>query len=1787
MQRTYFIRWKVLLLLLILINSIAWGAKNKVVSITQVFEQTSENSISLCAKLTPYVYSSSTTAAKEYIRITPKHHYTLSIDYDGICLKGLKPRTNYTFTINKGIPLKKYHLDKDYRLSKSTTDYDPSYSFKDSGYILPAKGEISIPIDSTNVKEFEISLYRINTKNLISKINDYGLVRSIYSYTLDKIASTDGYLLWQKKIKIRSQLNKSVTTALPIGDFLKDKKPGVYILSALMVDDEGEVVEEYDSNIQWFMISDIGLYTLRSDDGMTIYTREISTAKRYDGVKLELVSKNNEILYSVTSKDGEAHFPDSSLSGKNGLKPKAIYAYGKDGDFSVIDLSRAPHDLSDRGVQGRSNPGKYDAFIYSNRGIFRPGESISIYMLVRNALAEASPDTRLSMKIFDSQGKEILSKMITTDKLGEADIVVPISESASRGRWHLKLYAGSSRPIGTLSFLVENFVPPKIKIDIDNNIEIVTPDSDSSLRGVARYLNNTPLIDATVEATTMLYQTKKPFKGYSSYHFGDISDRFMNRLTDSSSYSTDDSGKFIVPINLGDIPEHTVPISAHITISVSEPGGRPVERILDIPIDDKDGFVGIKPIFENNSVDMESNALFDIVYLQHSKPIAKELKYRVIEEHVHWSWILQNGQWEYDKSYSDGEDVIKDTIFSTRDEPTPLKLAKLDWGSYRLEILDNSTSEILSTYRFTSGYEESISKSSPDRLPISIDKQSYSIGDKVRVLITPKFSGPIVISVANHNILESKTIDTIAGQEQEVEFTVQNSWGSSIYILATAFRAQSKRLGANRAIGLAHLKVIDPKKIIDISLEYQPKVRSSQPTKIVVQATGSSLDSPTYFTLAAVDDAVLRLTNYHAPDPKAYLFGQQKLGIEIRDIYADLIKTVGTHAKFNVGAGDMEEDVLKQNSVSNKRKVVSIMSKPIALDRSGKSTLSLDIPDYQGSLKLMVVAWNKLAVGSQSGDMVVRDQISPEIYLPRFISVGDSAASLITVDFDESVARGEYQIRFTNENATQRISQESVKFVYDTNSSVKFSKVIDIKAPSLSDNKLTLEVIKDGDIVVKKEWELAVRSRYPQLYTRDIGISNPNDTIDIKRLIDSSIWSDMNHIKLKVSGKALLPTDSIASELIAYSGRCAEQTTSRAIPWLFLPESRAKELTINRQVIIQRAIERLLSYQKFDGGFGLWSSSPASMWVSSYVLDFLTRAKEVGYSVPDHNIKAGLDWLENNLDRWSKSSSKQESDSYALYVLTRSGRILMSEILHRTKLQNSKIISAQAWGHLGVALSIVGEKSLAQKMFANGKKSLGRYARNRDYYSNYGGGLRDEASLMILMKESALGLDWESAYSDLALTAKDRKYLSTQEMSQLLRASYVANIKPADLRLTVGGKELQLSNGEYVIKAKDINSIPIITNSSSGKVWYNTSFQATPIASSYSSMQDSGFSITKKIYNLEGELQDINHFKQNDRLVIILEGTIDSNHIQNPLVSDWLPAGFELENPNINGIDAISGLKWVDKLSDTDSLSYKDDRFEAAISIDSDTKGRFKVAFVVRVVSRGVYTMPPAYVVDMYQPRYRATSRLQPSKITIDEKDITPTKSLDDSSNKENKPAKLSEDDYISVNTKLITDTGQYNIVQLSFLRNSIFAHAGLDFEARNPMFHNLFSAYSWYHPRDKNPSKVYTKLSHIQKENIKTLLDEEKRLGGGLALPDFYRVHNKLLKETDLSKYTKDQLYVLRNSLFARRGVKFNNPRLREIFSHMPWYRPTDITSATIHDEIMSEQEKSNVTLMQKMERR
>ncbi len=1739
----------------------------KTTFVTSILPNNTQNSVSICATMKDYSYnnSSNKSVMKTYVKIVPNHSFTTSWSYRRLCIDGLKPNTSYTINLYKDMPLGANTLDKDYRFESKTTNYAPSVSFPEEGYILPTKGEITIPVETTNLGQLSVSLYRINSRNLIKSINKYGLFRTISSYSLEDIENKNGYLLWEKTLNLGEKTpNISKLTAIPVGDFLQNRKAGVYILFAQMLDEKGKEIYDYDSPTQWFMVSDIGLYTLKSSKGLDVLTKALSTAKPYNDVRLELISKNNEILDTVTSKDGHAFFPASVLRGEKGLKAKAIYAYGANDDFSVLDLSKPAHDLSDRGVSGRENLGEYGAFIYSNRDIFRPSESITFHALLRDQLGKAKSGLNLSVKVFDARGVEVYSKQLSTDTLGHLSDTLEIAESASTGKWRVAVYAGAKTPIGTYHFLVEDFVPPKIKLEVQKIEKQLKPKEEGTIGLVAKYLNGEVFPHAQVEVSTIIHKSKYLEKAYKEYLFGNIKERFGSKNLTPLRYETDENGVLSLPFKIEKSYATSFPLSAHIDIAVSELGGRPLHHVIEQGFANKAYYIGIKPLFDNHAVDRDSKAKFDLMYLKENQRSHGRLHYELIEEKTHWYWSSTVDSWEYYKSYSDNGVIRKGEIETLASDAVSLVLDTLDWGSYRLKVYDDN--KTLTTYRFSSGYEESNSKSSPDRLPVSVDKQSYKVGDMMTMNIKPKFTGPIEVYIAQNDLIEHQRVEGIAGEDVKVSFEVRQAWGSAVYVLASSFRVQSKKLGANRAIGIVPIHIKHPEHEMKLSLVHPSKTTSNSTVVVKIDAPKASA-LPTEFTLAAVDEGILNLTNYQTPNPLEYFFGQQTLGIEIRDLYDSIIQARGTHAKFNVGAGDIMLMMprLEESSVRNKREVVALFTKKLTFDANGTALVSLDIPDYQGALKLIALAWNAEAIGVTQSTLIVKDKISIEYYMPLFLSVGDSVETLLSIDFDKSLDAGNYQIQITTQGGVV-VAKENFDVTIG-NEVHKISQSVMLEAKYLKDATVCIEVYKEGKVVKEKSFELGIRTPYPQTYVRQMDSLQDRQTLDPSQAIDLSQWSAVHSLSLKISTQALLPTESFKNELIDYAGRCAEQTTSRAMPWLFT-DSKEHHQTI------QNTIARLMTYQNIEGGFGLWLGSGVDMWLSAYVLDFLTRAKDAGYTVANYNINKGLDWIENHLNRWEDTPRKQEADAYGLYVLTRANRILMSEIQYHVNNPKSKIASAQAWGHLGASLAYVGEKALAQKVFAKAQKSLGASYGKR-YYNNYGGALRDHASLISLMAESKAE-QWQKLYYDLTLNVKKEKYLSTQELSALLRvSSLLENTNPKALKLRSKGKELPLEDGKYFRQGNALGDLPIVTNVSGTQSWYDLSFQATPISMHYDAKNNNGFSISKSIYTLKGKKIDMQNIIQNERLVVVLRGKIEHYAIENPLISDWLPSGFELENPHLTGINAVKSLAWLGQTTPSKHESYRNDRFDTALEMNFDTNNTFQVAYIVRAVSRGEFILAPVKIEDMYQPRYRAFSSFVSKAIEIKKE-----------SKQSPRVVGLSEKAYLSVYHTAIKTLASYDILELNILRNAIFAQAGLDFEISNPMLHKKFMPFTWYHRTTTDSSKIYHGLSPVAKANVHTLLDEEKRRGGGLVLADFYRVYHISMDEKLLAKYDKKSLHILRNSLFARYGLVFKEKSLQTIFDFMPWYTPQDISVSEIFDRQMNDLEKANIRLMLKLEK-
>ncbi len=1733
---------KIILALVLFISTIN-ATKLVTYKILKIEERVKENSIDFCLNLDRYFTTLNKKLFKEHIKVTPAGFYNIESYYDTICIKKLKPQTKYSIEIDKNAPIGNNFLDKNYKFVKKSSNYLPSIEFKESGYILPSKANLSIPISSINVKRVELKLYRVNRNNLVNTLNNTSFREKLYRYALEQIEYQDGYLLWSKYLNIESKDNKKVTTAIPVGKTIKVAKPGIYILSAAIVDDKGDTKESITN--QWFMISDIGLFTLEDSKKLHIYTKHLSNATPYKKVKLELIAKNNELLATTISKKGYATFDIALLRGKKSLAPKAIYAYGDSGDFSLLDFNKAPLDLSDRGDNGRTSNRVFDALIYSDKEIFKPASSVKFHSLIRDSKGRVAINIKVGAKLLNSKRETISKKLLTSDTLGH--IASSFKLPNVSGRYTIELYS-NSETIGIFNFSAEDFIPPKIEANFIKKITTIYPNSKYTFKLKVNYLTKEPLSEPSIDYTLTLRSIKSPLKEYENYIFGKESENTTNEYLIEKSIKGDKDGNVTIDIdtNFGSKDSITKPLALYINASIKDPAGRAIVKGLEIPYIDKKGYIGIKPKFDDKRVELNTKPSFDIIYIKDSNLTDRDINYQLVELEPHYNWKNSGENWEYYVTYSD-IGTIEHGKISLLNSPTNFMLDKLNWGEYRLILKDNNSST--TSIRFAVGYDQSSSTISPDRLPISINKNSFSDGEDIEVLIKPKFSGPININIATDTIIERKEIIAKENEPVVVKFKANKEWGSSAYILATAFRAQSKKLGASRAVGLAHFFIDSNKRELKLNIKAPKQIGSKSDLNITIEAQNLE-DRDGYVTIAIVDNGILNITNYKSPDPKSFFFGKKRVYLTIKDIYSELIKAHGEHAEFDVGSGDIA--LLNKTPTANKRKIVSYISKAIKFNKKGLANLKFKVPDFQGSLSVMAIAWSKDSVGSSNQEVKIKDPLSIESYMPKYLKVGDISSTLVEIKLDKTISKGEYKIEI---NSTKSLNITPKEFTLNYQNSAILFKRVTLNAKSVEDANITISAFKDGKLVNSRGFKLAINEALPKEYIRKVGILDSKVTLDTKTLLNAKRWRNIDKVNITLSSNPLIATTSIKKELIAYCCRCAEQTSSRALALLKDKES---------VDIVNSAISRVYELQKYDGGFSLWSSSNASLWVTSYVIDFLTSAQENGFEVSQKRIDSALKYLERNLNKWSLKPKEVESNAYALYILAKNKHPLMSEINYH--LQHPKTIKTSAtFSYLAATFSTLGEEKKAKELFTKAKEYLGAQS------GNYGGELRDKALLIYLLQKANFKDIYQPLLIDFAQDIKSKKYLTTQEMSLALLVS--KNIKISSDKLNIKIEDKSINSSDFT-KSYTIKNLPKISNLANNSIWYNITTTANAVDNN--SSKDIGFSIKKELFDVDGKPLDLKNIPHSKEVVVVISGKIKDKSITNPLIIDLTPAALEIENPNITGFNTIESLKWLNGLSSYENIEYRDDRFIAALTPNS--RGKFKVAYATNAANLGEYTLAPSTIVDIYNPRYRASSKI--SKVVVKKsKDI---KSIKVSNSKYKKAL-----DYQYIFTKPINNLKTYTTLELYYLRNAIFAHSGLDFKTINPLLDKIYKKFTWYKPTTVNSYLVYNKLTDIEKNNIQKLLNEEKKRLSNLTLSDFYKVNKTLLDKNYLKRYSLKELKLLRNSLIARYGYIFKDIELKTLFNNLPWYKPNiDAKSSNIIDNKLNPIEHANLIAIIELEK-
>jgi len=1490
-----------------------------------------------------------------------------------LCVEGLEHGKHYNVTFRSGLPAAIGEvIQAPVTLSIYVQDRGASARFTGESFVLPATARRGIPLVTVNMDVADMKLFRVGDRSLAALLSGYQFLRQLDGYDIENIAGQLGAPVWEGKLEIANALNQEVTTSFPVDEALPNRQPGVYVLTAQPENDKSDTWGSRAT--QWFVVSDIGLSTYAGQDGLNVFVRSLATAKPIADVELTLLARNNEVLGTARSDaQGRATFTAGLMRGNDGMVPAVMTASAENKDFVFLDMTRAGFDLSDRGVAGRAAPGALDIYTWTERGIYRAGETVHVAALARDDSARAVDNLPLTFVFVRPDGVEDRRIVSSEEAAGGHAVDLALAANAMRGTWNVSVYTDPKQPaVSTQMFLVEDFVPDRIEFTLASDRDEIAAGQVANITVDGRFLYGAPAAGLALEGETTL-DTTREWEEFPSFQFGlaDEQEGDATRVPLGDLPAVGDDGKATFPVRIDALPATTRLLTADVTVRMRESGGRAVEESLEIGVRSPTDVIGIRPDFTGGEVPQGGVAKFTVIAVDPdgNRKALPGARWSLVKVERDYQWYRSGDAWNYEPVTS-AKAVSNGALDIAADGSASLSMP-VDWGRYRLEIDTASPEGPATSVEFDAGwYVAANSTDTPDGLEIALDKDRYAAGEVARLKISPRFAGELLVAVGADRLVSTFTANVPEGGAT-VDIPVSADWGAGVYVTATLFRpgdAAQSRMPA-RAIGLKWLAIDPGSRKLAVALSPAAKAAPRQPLTIPVTVTGLPAATDAYVTVAAVDVGILNLTDYKAPDPEAWYFGQRRLGLELRDLYGRLIDgSLGATGRLRTGG---DGNAMTSHGSAPTEKLVAFFSGPVKLDAEGKASVDFDIPQFNGTVRIMAVAWTGDAVGHAETDVIVRDPVVIMAGLPRFLAPGDRAVMRLDIA-NTDAPDGDYQ--FAVETTGGLGTDGTLPGTLALAGGKRQPVIVQLVAGTAGDASVTVRLSRPEGRSVEQTLYVPVRPATLPVTNRlvvDLGPNGSSLRIDRELLADSVLSGA--YVSVGVSPSAAFDVPSLLLALDRYPYGCAEQTTSRALPLLYVSELSNGAGMQNDPALrgrIQDAIYRVLNNQSSSGSFGLWGPGSGDLWLDAYVTDFLTRARELDYDVPREAMLQALSNLQNSLSYDADVEDRGSEIAYALYVLARNKQASVGDLRYYADTKLEAFSSPMAVAQLAASLALYGDAQRSEATFQAALQLADDNPEFNYYRSDYGSRLRDGAAMLALAAESK---PMPSVVPRLvSLVADERRaarWTSTQDDAWMLLAARALRSNAADMKLTVNGAE---HTGIYSerFEGGDLADNPVtIANTGANDVQAVVTAVAAP-AQPLPAGGD-GFAIERTYYRLDGSEANVTEVSQNERFVVVLKVTEQNDWPSRLLVSDLLPAGFEIDNPGLVNSASLSNFPWLEQ-TEAAHLEFRDDRFVAAFDRTGDSAREFTLAYVVRAVTPGVYTHPAASVEDMYRPQFSA-----------------------------------------------------------------------------------------------------------------------------------------------------------------------------------------------------------------------
>jgi len=1507
------------------------------------------------------------TDLSPFVAVSGQDRPALTVDTRQLCVEGLKHGESYTVTLRAGIPSTvRETLAKPAEFNIYVRDRKPVVRFSGRAYVLPRVGQRGIPVVSVNAPAVAIEVYRIGDRNLVSTVLGHDFQRTLNRYELTRLREDRGSQVWKGEMKVDPVQNADVTTAFPVSEAIPNLGAGVYVIVAKATNDVGE--EYADLATQWFIVSDLGLTAYSGNDGIHTFVHSLETTQGGNGVEVRLLSRNNEVLSTKrTNNLGYVQFEAALARGEVGAAPAMLVATDAKGDYAFLSLRSPAFDLSDRGVSGRNAPSGLDGFVFTERGVYRSGENVHVTALLRDAQGTAAAGVPLTLVVERPDGVEYRRVTVADQGAGGRSLEVPLVQSAPTGTWRVRAFADPKRPaVGEATFMVEDYVPDRLEFELNSPAQSVSRTEPVQVALEGRYLYGAPAAGLEV-AGEVIVATASERAGFAGYRFG-LSDEEIEstRSPLDGLPATDTSGRASFPVSLEKVPQATRPLEARVTVRLAEAGGRAVERKLTLPVAASGPMIGVRPLFSGRSLGEGEQATFDVVVVgpDGAALTRNGLRYELLRVETRYQWYRRDNTWDFEPVKSTRR--VADGQVNTA-AGTPGRIAlPVQWGRYRLEISSGERDGPVTSIGFDAGWYTEATADTPDMLEVALDKPEYAPGDSMTVAVTARTAGKVTLSVIGERLLTTVTQDVKPGTAR-LQVPVGKDWGAGAYVVATLRRpldASAQRM-PGRAIGVQWFSVNRQARTLTVGMETPKLTRPGSALRIPVKIGGLTAGEEARIVVAAVDVGILNLTNYKPPAPDEHYLGQRRLAAELRDLYGQLIDGMqGTRGQIRSG-GDISAAELQGSPPA--QKPLALYSGVVTVKPDGTAEIAFDIPDFAGTARVMAVAWSRDKVGRATSDVTIRDQVVVTATLPRFLLNGDRGTMHLDVDNVEGQA-GDYRVEVESDgvNVTGTAAPQTVQLGTKQRSAIS----LPLTAPAVGVGNVTVRVSGPGGFALERNYALAVRPATQILARRTVQTVARGESVTLSNDLFADLVPGTGSVSVSVGLSTALDAAALLAALDRYPFGCTEQITSRALPLLYVNDlASASHLALDEGVDkrIQESIERLLSRQGSNGSFGLWSVGGDDVWLDAYVTDFLTRARERNFAVPDVAFRLAVQRLRNfvaNAEDPGRNGGRNLA--YALYVLARNGNAPIGDLRYFVDTKLDDFATTIAKAQLAAALGMLGDKVRAERVYTAALRSMAPQPTLEYGRVDYGSVLRDGAALITLASEGGGSRATITGAIERVEAARDlTPYTSTQENAWMVLAARALAKDATSVALDVAGERRQGALNRRFVPSQ-LQQPLRIGNTGEGPLQAVVTVNGAPLVAEPAA--DRGFKIERLYFTLDGKPTDPSKARQNERFAVVLRITEPKPQFGRVIVADYLPAGFEIDNPRLVSSGDTGTLPWIQDGATPVNSEFRDDRFSAAFNRRSGDPSVFTVAYVVRAVSPGTYVHPQAFVEDMYRP---------------------------------------------------------------------------------------------------------------------------------------------------------------------------------------------------------------------------